>query len=158
MKNKLNLKDVMNQTKRAKLESKIPDFTSHSHLEWLCRRYGLIFSFKDKRVDQSKVLFTYKHILSKINKNSETLESIIKHYSTISKLYQRYHPEHHTLYFNLFFVKDHLKLILDSIKILNSFNHYVDWVTLKYYLEKEGEDYVELRDYEVPLGGKKRRA
>jgi hypothetical protein len=155
MKNKINLKDVINQTKAIR-ERKVPRPKSDNHIEWLCRRYGLIFSFKDPKVDHNKMMYTYKYILNKINRDGNTLELIIKHYSTISKLYQYFHPEHHSLYFNLFFVKDHLKLVLDSVRILNTFNHYVDWITLKYFLEKEGEEYEELKTYEDSFSRKKR--
>ena len=144
MKNKINLHDVVKQTKTMR-ENKLPNSKSGSYVEWLCRRYGLIFSFRKPSTDNNKLLYTYKYILNKINRDLATLELIIKHYPTISKLYQHYYPEHHSLYLNLFFIKDHLKLVLNSVRILESFNHYVDWITLKYYLEKEGEDYEEFK-------------
>lgn len=155
MKNKINLKDVENYTTMKK-EAKVPSLKSETHVEWLCRRNGLIFSFKKAGANREKVSYTYKYVLQKINHDYDLLEQIIKHYHTISKLYQYYHPEHHTLYFNLFFVKDHLKLFLDCIEALNTFNHYVDWVTLDYHLKKEGEEYEELRGHEEFICRKKR--
>lgn len=155
IKTHINLKDVIKHTSSKKGEEE-PAKKSDYFIEWLCRRYGLIFSFKKAGHDRAKLSFTYKHLLKKINHDYALLEQIIKHYHTISKLYQHYHPEHHSLYLNIFFIKDHLKLFLDSIEILNRLNNNVDWVTLKYFLEIEGEDYEELKGHEDALLRKRR--
>lgn len=155
IKTHINLKDVVKNTSHRKGEKK-PNIKSDYYIEWLCRRYGLIFSFKKAGPDRSKVSFTYKHILKKINHDYVLLEQIIKYYHTISKLYQYYHPEHHSLYLNLFFIKDHLKLFLDSVEALNRLNYNVDWVTLKYLLEIGGEDYAELTGHEDSVFRKRR--
>ena len=150
-----NLNDVSKHT-LLKKEKKEPSKKSDSFLENLCKKYGLIFSFKKSRYDRDKLSYTYKYILKNINNDYSLLENIVKHYFVISKLYQFHHPEHHALFFNLFFIKDHLKFVLDCVQILSSFNHKVDWVTLKFTLETQGEEYEELTGYEESFYRKRR--